>query len=140
MNIESFDELIALACREKNPAMLLTCVLRRDSMVAAGAASTRPDLAGEGVLRPVMVKAHEARADLSFEKICAEVEQGEHGWTFIMLAVLPGFNGRQPAAQQVDEQLKNMARVMHTGSGLDKYLFIDRQGDFVRIDSDVLAG
>jgi len=36
--------------------------------------------------------------------------------------------------------LKNMARVMHTGSGLDKYLFIDRQGDFVRIDSDVLAG
>jgi len=119
--------------------MLLTCVLCSEVMQAAGSDGTALDLAGEGALRPMMVKAYPVDASLSFEQICVEVGAGQRDWTFIMLAVLPGWNGRPPAAQQVDEQLKNMARVIHTGSGHERYLFIDRRGDFVQLRSEAPA-
>lgn len=137
--IETFDDLIEMACREQDPAMLLTCVLRSDAMKAAGGNGQEISLEGEGVLRPTMVKAHEVSPDLSFEEIRAEVEAGQPDWTFIMLAVLPGWNGQPPPPVQVDEQLKNMARVIHIGSGLDRFLFIDRSGEFVQIESEMLA-
>jgi len=139
MMIETFDDLIDMARREEHPAMLLTCVLRADAMKAGGASAAAVDLSGEGVLRPVMVKAHAVGDELNFERIRAEVEVGQPDWTFIMLAVLPGLNGRPPPASQVDEQLKNMARVIHVGSGLERYLFVDRQGGFVRLRSEMLA-
>jgi len=137
--IETFDELIGMACREANPSVLLTCVLRSDTMKTASGEAPETVLSGEGVLRPVMVKGHEVGDRLTFEQIRAEVEAAQTDWTFIMLAVLPGMHGRPPPPQQVDEQLKNMARVIHSGSGLERYLFIDRQGDFVQLQSETLT-
>ncbi len=137
--LQTFDDLIEMACRETDPAMLLTCVLRSDAMKAAGGNGAEMPIEDEGVLRPIMVKAHEVSPELKFETIRAEVETGQPDWTFIMLAVLPGWNGQPPPPDQVDEQLKNMARVIHIGSGLDRYLFIDRNGEFVQLQSEMLA-
>ncbi len=137
--IETFDDLIEMACREQDPVMLLTCVLRSDAMKAASSNGQEISLEGEGVLRPIMVKAHEVSPDLSFDQIRSEVEAGQPDWTFIMLAVLPGWGGQPPPPEQVDEQLKNMARVIHIGSGMDRFLFVDRSGDFVQLSSEMLA-
>lgn len=139
MTIDSFDDLVRMARDEPEPAVLLACVLRTDALLTASAVGEETPLEGEGVLRPVMVKGFAVGAGLDFEQLRAEAEQARPDWAFIMLAVLAGSLGKPPPAGQVDEQLKHMARCIHTGSSLDRYLFIDRQGDFVRVSSQVLA-
>lgn len=92
----------------------------------------------ESLLQAAMAMAP-VNDELTFEGIRREVEAGQPDWTFIMLAVLPGLNGTRPSRQQVDEQLRNMARVIHIGSGLERYLFIDGRGDFVQLASEALS-
>ncbi|PKL96824.1 MAG: hypothetical protein CVV18_00180 [Gammaproteobacteria bacterium HGW-Gammaproteobacteria-8] len=140
MTLDSFDDLVRMARGEPEPALLLACVLRADVPVAA-AGGDRPELPleGEGIVRPIMVKSFAADAGLDFQRLRAEIDDTQPDWAFIMLAVLPGSRGRPPTSGQVDEQLKNMARCIHTGSSLDRYLFIDRAGEFVRFCASALA-
>ncbi len=88
--IESFDDLVRAACNEPKPAVLLTCVLRSEVLMASSGSGAETPLKGEGVLRPVMVKGFAIGAGLDFEQLRTEAEQAWPDWAFIMLAMLPG--------------------------------------------------
>lgn len=131
--IETFDDLLKMARDEPVPVQLLTVLVRAQPMVEADASGAETAIEGEGVITPIMVKDH-AIADVpGFEYLRADADAAKKDWTFMMVGVLPGQPGQPPAADFIDEQLKNMARAIHAGSGLDRYLFFDRNGSPVQI-------
>ncbi|QKK03832.1 MAG: hypothetical protein HND55_14895 [Pseudomonadota bacterium] len=131
--IETFDDLLEIARGEPVPVKLLTVLVRAQPMMQTGSDGNEVAIEGEGMLTPVMVKSHAVADVPGFEYVRADADAAKKDWTFLMVGVLPGQAGRAPADEIVDEQLKNMARAIHAGSGLDRYLFFDRSGAPVQI-------
>jgi len=131
--IETFDDLLKMARSEPVPVQLLTVLVRAEPLMQTDATGNEVAIEGEGVIKPIMVKDH-AIADVpGFEYLRADADAAKKDWTFMMVGVLPGQPGQPPSTDFIDEQLKNMARAIHAGSGLDRYLFFDRSGEPVQI-------
>lgn len=131
--IETFEDLLKMARDEPVPVQLLTVLVRAEPVMEADDSGAETAIQGEGVIKPIMVKDH-AIADVpGFEYLRADADAAKKDWTFMMVGVLPGQPGQPPTADLIDEQLKNMARAIHAGSGLDRYLFFDRNGIPVQI-------
>jgi len=126
--IETFDDLLEMARSEPVPVQLLTVLVRAEPVMEADAAGNEVAMEGEGVIKPIMVKDHAIGDVPGFEYLRADADAAGKEWTFLMVGVLPGQPGQPPSAGLIDEQLKNMARAIHAGSGLDRYLFFDRSG------------
>lgn len=131
--IETFDDLLEMARSEPVPVRLLTVLVRAEPVMQADSDGNEVSIDGEGMLTPLMVKSHAVEDIAGFEFLRAEADAGKKDWAFIMVGVLPGQPGQPPPDDHVDEQLKNMARAIHAGSGLDRYLFFERNGDPVQI-------
>src|SRR5699024_2765273 len=131
--IETFDDLLTMARDEPVPVQLLTVLVRAQPVMEADADGAEAAIEGEGVITPIMVKDHAVADVPGFEYLRADADAAKKDWTFMMVGVLPGQPGQPPAADFIDEQLKNMARAIHAGSGLDRYLFFDRNGIPVQI-------
>jgi len=138
--IENFDDLVQMALGETDPPQLLTVLVRAESMHSEDDAGRVQALEGEGVLKPIMVKSRSVTPELQFEHLKAEAEALDNRWAFMMLAVLPGCDGKPPAPADVDENLKHMARTLLTGGDLERYLFIDRDGDLVQVSAATASG
>lgn len=124
----ALDELLQLARAEPGPARLLTVLLKAEPVIDRRA-EVAPDQAESGLLKPVAVKAH-ALEDLADASVLLEdvAAVGTTPWHFLMIGVLPGSLAGPPRPDLVDEQLNNMARSVHTGSGMNRYAFFDRAG------------
>lgn len=133
--LENFDDLVRMALAETDPPQLLTVLIKADSIHQRGEDGQNRPLADEGVLKPIMVKARQVTPGLVFEHLKAEANELNDRWTFMMLAILPSHPAGPPAPGDVDEHLKNMARTLLTGGDLSRYLFVDRDGDLVRISA-----
>lgn len=133
MTIETFDDLLKMARDEPVPVQLLTVLVRAEPVMKVDASGTQTAVDGEGMIEPIMVKDHAIVDVPGFESLRADADAAKKDWTFMMVGVLPGQPGQPPAADFIDEQLKNMARAIHAGSGLDRYLFFDRNGIPVQI-------
>lgn len=131
--ISGFADLLELALQEPGPARLLTVLVRAEAVMTSDADGREVPVEGEGLLKPVMVKDHAITPEMSFEQLREEADRGNDRWTFMMTAVLPGQAGQPPAPDTVEQQLKHMARTIHTGEGIDSYLFLDRDGEPVQI-------
>jgi len=131
--IETFDDLLEMARSEPVPVKLLTVLVRAEPVMQTDSDGNEVPIEGEGMLTPLMVKSHAVEDTPGFEFLRADADAGKKDWTFMMIGVLPGQPGQPPADDLVDEQLKNMARAIHAGSGLDRYLFFDRNGIPVQI-------
>jgi hypothetical protein len=138
--IESFDDLVRMAMAENDPPQLLTVLVKAEPMLARDGDGQERVLDGEGVLKPIMVKSRSVTEGLDFATLRAEADQADERWVFIMLAILPGHDGKPPSPADVDIHLKNMARALLTGGDLDRYLFIDRDGELVQISAINHAG
>lgn len=129
----ALDDLLTMARSEPGPARLLTLLLRAEPVVDRNAgADSGP--AESGLLKPIAVKAHVLDDISDGSALLADVEgvvQSE--WHFLMVGVLPGSLAGPPSPDLTDEQLKNMARSVHTGSGMDRYAFFDRHANPVLI-------
>ena len=133
--IENFEDLVRMALAENDPPQLLTVLVKAEPMMARDEDGQERPLDGEGVLKPIMVKSRSVTEDLDFATLSAEADQADQRWVFIMLAILPGHDGKPPSPADVDTHLKNMARALLTGGDLTRYLFIDRKGELVQISA-----
>lgn len=132
-SISGLDELLQIARSEPGPARLLTVLLRAEPVIDRHA-GVDPAGASSGLLKPVAVKGHPLEALTDSTSLLADIEaSGSVGWQFLMIGVLPGTPAGPPSDDLVEEQLKNMARSVHTGSGMNRYAFFDRAGDPVAI-------
>ncbi len=138
--IETFDDLLTMARDEPVPVQLLTVLVRARPVMEADADGVEAAIEGEGVITPIMVKDHAVADVPGFEYLRADADAAKKDWTFMMVGVLPGQPGQPPAPDFIDEQLKNMARAIHAGSGLDRYLFFDRNGIPVQISQPEAVG
>jgi hypothetical protein len=138
--IENFDDLVRMALAETDPPQLLTVLVKAESVHQQDEDGQERPLAGEGVLKPIMVKSCSVTPELAFEQLKAEATELDDRWAFMMLAILPGRHAKPPAPGDVDEHLKNMARTLLTGGDLGRYLFVDRHGELVRISAAIDAG
>lgn len=133
--IAGFDDMIALAAREPQPHKLLTVLLRIDHAYRQDAdGKTRP-IEGEGELVPIAIKAHDVVEELSFDSLKADADGGAPGWGLMMMAVLPGEGPEPPAEKTVDDHLKRMAQTIMSGGNLERFLFLDRDGHPVMMES-----
>jgi len=133
--IEHFDDLLELARKEAVPVRLLTVLVRAEAVLPV--AANGPPAAGAtgGLLIPIRVKDHAIEPDLDFARLHRQADENDGRWAFMMVGVLPGQDGHAPSPASVDDQLKLMARAVHTGSGLERYLFFDRNGEPVQISN-----
>lgn len=132
-SISALDELLQMARAEPGPARLLTVLLKAEPVLDRHA-DTDPEQASSGLLKPVAVKAHALEELGDSASLLADVAgAGTVNWHFLMVGVLPGSLVGPPTDDLVDEQLKNMARSVHTGDGMNRYAFFDRDGDPIMI-------
>ena len=138
--LENFADLVQMALAEAHPPQLLTVLIKADTVHQQDENGQNQPLVGEGVLQPIMVKSRRVTPDLVFEQLKAEASELDDRWAFMMLAILPSHAAGPPAPAEVDEHLKNMARTVLTGGDLSRYLFVDRDGELVRISAAGGAG
>ncbi len=132
--IHSFSDLVTMALGEPDPPQLLTVLIRAESVQAGDENGTTE---GQGVLKPIMVKSHSLTPELEFERLGREADELDDRWAMMMVAILPGRDGKPPAPVDVDENLKMMARTLLTGGDLSRFLFFDREGTPVEIGRPV---
>lgn len=133
--VEGFDDMITVAASEPQPHKLLTVLLRIDHAFRQDAdGKTRP-IEGEGELVPIAIKAHDIFHGLAFERLKADADGGAPGWGLMMTAVLPGEGPEPPDEKTVDDHLKRMAQIILSGGSLDRFLFLDRDGQPVTMES-----
>ncbi|MCP1727195.1 hypothetical protein J2T60_001160 [Natronospira proteinivora] len=134
-NITGFDDMIAIAASEPQPHKLLTVLLRVDSPYRQDAdGKTRP-IENEGELVPIAIKAHDVDEDLDFATLKADADAGAPGWGLMMTAVLPGQGPQPPSEEDVDNHLKRMAQTVMSGGDMSRFLFVDRKGEAVMMES-----
>jgi len=138
--IQNFDDLVQMALGETDPPQLLTVLVRAELVHSENEAGQVEAMKGQGVLKPIMVKSRSVTPELDFDQLKTEAEALDERWVFMMLAVLPGRDGEPPAPADVDENLKHMARTLLTGGDLDRYLFIDRDGDLIQVTAATNSG
>jgi hypothetical protein len=138
--LENFADLVRMALAEADPPQLLTVLIMADAVHQQDEGGQNRPLAGEGVLKPIMVKSRRVTPGLAFEQLKAEATELDDRWAFMMLAILPSHPAGPPAPGDVDEHLKNMARTLLTGGDLSRYLFVDRDGELVQISAAGDAG
>lgn len=138
--LENFDDLVRMALAETNPPELLTVLIKADVVHRQDEDGQSRPLTGEGVLKPIMVKSRRVSPGLVFSQLKDEATELDDRWAFMMLAILPSNPTGPPEPGIVDEHLKNMARTLLTGGDLSRYLFVDRDGELVRISAAGDAG
>ena len=126
--IESFEDLVRLACQEPQPQRLLTILLRIEPVYRQNAEGRTEAIPGEGSLSPLAAKDHDIHPELSFETLRTEADQAAPDWGFMMMAVLPGRGPEPPSREDTDDHLKRMAQTVVTGGNLSHYLLLDRDG------------
>ena len=133
LSVENFSDLIRMARAEKEPPQLLTVLVKAELVHQKDGDGHERPLAGEGVLKPIMVKSYRVTDKLSFEQIKAEADALDNDWAFMMLAILPEYGFGSSGAGRADDHLKNMASALLTGGDLSRYLFVDRDGELVQV-------
>ncbi len=127
--INGFADMIAIAAAEPQPHKLLTVLLRVDHAYRQDAdGKTRP-IEDEGELVPIAIKAHDVTETLDFASLKQDADAGAPGWGLMMTAVLPGEGPNPPCEETVDNHLKRMAQTIMSGGSLDRFLFLDREGE-----------
>ncbi len=130
--LESFDQLIALASAEPDPARLLTVLVKAEVAYRRHRDTAEP-MVDEGCLVPVMVRDWPVTASLSLAEITKTADAVESSWQFLMTAVMPGRFGQPPSSAACEPHLERMARALMIGEGLQDFVFFDRSGEPISI-------
>lgn len=133
--IRGFNDMIAIAAAEPQPHKLLTVLLRIDHAYRQDAEGKTRPIEDEGELVPIAIKAHDVESGLDFASLKADADAGAPGWGLMMTAVLPGQGPNPPDDKTVDDHLKRMAQTVMSGGNLSRFLFLDRNGDAVMMES-----
>jgi len=127
--------MIAIAAAEPQPHKLLTVLLRVDAPYRQDEQGHTRQMENEGELVPIAIKSFDVDAQLDFASLKQDADAGAPGWGLMMTAVLPGQGPNPPSEEDVDNHLKRMAQTIMSGGSLDRFLFLDREGTPVSMES-----
>lgn len=136
--IETFDDLVAMAADEPEPAKLLVVLVGVEPVFHRRPDGTEIPADNEGSLTPMMVRDLPLSPDLRLDDVIAAADETAQPWRFLMLAVLAGRDGRAPGHDECDTHLKRMAKAILTGGDLSRFACFDREGQPIRIENPLL--
>ncbi len=136
--IETFDDLVTMAATESEPSKLLVVLVGVEAAHSRGPDGGTVALDNEGSLTPMMVRDLDLKPDLELDEVVAAADTTGQPWRFLLLAILPGQNGRAPSRDECDTHLKRMAKAFLTGGDLSRYACFDRQGEPIFIDNPLV--
>lgn len=131
-DLDSFDDLLAMAQSEANPCRLLTVLIKAETAYRRRAEANEAML-DEGLLQPVMVRDWPVTHELRLEDIVAGADSVTSDWRFLMTAILPGSRGTAPTSAECEPHLERMATALTIGADLGAFAFFDRDGAPVSI-------
>jgi hypothetical protein len=133
MDIESFDDLLRAARRQREPQQLLFVFAGAELPAGASAAQRADYEAGVGgELTPLMCVDKAADALAGFDALCSEAARAGPPWAIVFSAALSGRAGRPAAAADIDAALQHMVDAIKAGR-LDGMLPFNRAGEPVRL-------
>jgi hypothetical protein len=133
MNIESFDDLLQAARKQRELQQLLFVFAGAELPAGASAAQRAQYEAGEGgELAPLMCVDKAAAELAGFDALCAEAAQAGPPWAIVLTAALSGRNGQPPSGADIDAALQHMVEAVKAGR-LDGMLPFNRQGEPVHL-------
>lgn len=129
MNIEHFDDLLAMARAQPEPQRLLMVFAAAELEEGATPAQREAHAAGHGgVLRPLMCVAKDPHEVSDFQALAKEAREAGPPWTLVLVAALSG----RSSAQQVDQALDLIVRRVETGE-LEGVIAFDRSGEALHL-------
>ena len=134
-DIDSFEGLVAQACAEPEPTKLLVVLVGVEPIFHQQADGTAVPAEGEGSLTPMMVRDLALTPDLTLADVVEAADAPRQPWQFLMLAVLPGREGRAPTTQECDPHLKRMAKAILTGGDISRFAWFNRAGEPIYIEN-----
>lgn len=136
--IETFDDLVAMAADEPEPAKLLVVLVGVEPVFRRRPGGAEVTGENEGSLTPLMVRDLLLSPALDLDDVVAGADETRRPWQFLMLAVLAGRHGRAPGHDECDIHLKRMAKALLTGGDLSRFACFDREGRPIRIENPLL--
>jgi hypothetical protein len=133
MNIDSFDNLLQAARRQREPQQLLFVFAGAELPTVASAAQRADYEAGVGgELAPLMCVDKAADSLGNFDALCREAARAGPPWAIVFTAALSGRHGQPPSSADTDAALRHMVEAIKTGR-LDGMLPFSRAGEPVRL-------
>ncbi|WP_162622871.1 hypothetical protein [Salinisphaera orenii] len=132
-DLESFDDLIAIALAEPDPCRLLTVLVQAETAYRRKGDGGEQAMVDEGLLQPVMARDWAVTSDLSLADVVETADEASDDWRFVMTAIMPGSRGTAPTPDECEPHLERMARALTLGADLSAFVFFDRSGTPVQI-------
>lgn len=129
IQIENFDDLLALAGQQQGPQQLLFVFTRRELPEGYTEEMKRRFDAGVGGhLAPAVCVSKRVGEFTGFGQIKREAHEMVQQWSVMFVAVLPGQNNQWPTEVDVDKALEQMVENVRQGK-VSGYLAFDESGD-----------
>jgi len=132
VDIVNYETLLMVGREQKEPQRFLFTFLKASlPKDHEGDEEQRFQSGSGGVLQPIMC-VDKALDDLTnFADLVEESENMGQEWQMVLVACLSGVGDSQPAATEVELQLKMMVQMVENGGDLSRYLAFDREGELV---------
>jgi hypothetical protein len=128
-----FEQLLALANQQPEPQRLLFVFLKAVLPVDSSPEELASfESANGGQLKPMM-SVDKALEELStFEALLEESKETGKEWQMVLIAAMPGRNGNQPTAEEVEGGVDTMIKVVQGGGDISQFMTLDRNGEPVQ--------
>lgn len=134
IQLESFDDFLALAAQQPEPQRLLFVFTQRELPEGFTAEMKRRFDAGEGGHLAPVVCVDKAPQDISsFQQLNRESQDSVQHWDVLFVAALPGQNDQYPHDDDTHKALNNMVESVRQGS-ISNYLAFDGAGIPLMLD------
>lgn len=134
MNIQNFDQLVAVARAQPIPQRLLLVFASAELPDDATAEQRADFLVGKGgALVPSMMLDRAPEEMGSFADLVQEASQFSRDWRVLFIAALSSKNPVDLSDDSVNAALQTMTERIHQGD-LGHYLPLDREGNAIRLN------
>jgi hypothetical protein len=134
VNINTYQDLIALAEEQPEPQRLLFVFSKAELPEDATPAQKKAFEQGEGgVLNPVICVDRTPEEVRDFTTLVSESEQTGHDWDIAFVAAMSGRGGMPPTSEECLQPLKMMMQQIQSGM-ISRFLAFSRQGELVQLN------
>ena len=135
VTMQTFDDLLAIACRQPEPQRLLLVFASAELPADASEAQRSAFQGGEGgALAPVLCVDKRAEEIVDFRSLRLESELTGLDWHILFVGALPGRGGHPPNSDEAVQPLQMMVEQIKSGR-IAQFLAVDRDGELVQLQA-----
>ena len=135
VTMQTFDDLLAIACRQPEPQRLLLVFASAELPADASEAQRSAFQRGEGgALAPVLCVDKRAEEIVDFRSLRLESELTGLDWHILFVGALPGRGGHPPNSDEAVQPLQMMVEQIKIGR-IAQFLAVDRDGELVQLQA-----